>query len=160
MFGWTQSRQIVPGWFGVGTGIETFRTQHGDEVIREMMDTWLFLQTFVSNVEMTLTKTDMTIAERYVAQLVPDEHRHLFGAIRDEYDRTVEQISWLTGGGLMERLPVLKRTLSVRDNYLNPLNFLQIALLERSRNGHEDPETARALLLTVNGIAAGMRNTG
>jgi phosphoenolpyruvate carboxylase len=160
VFGWTQSRQIVPGWFGVGTGIATFRAEHGDEVLREMMDKWLFLQTFVSNVEMTLTKTDMAIAQRYVEQLVPEQHRHLFDLIRDEYDRTVEQIAWLTGGGLMERLPVLKRTLSVRDNYLNPLNFLQIALLERSRNDHDDPETARALLLTVNGVAAGMRNTG
>jgi phosphoenolpyruvate carboxylase len=102
----------------------------------------------------------MGIAQRYVEQLVPEEHQHLFDVIREEYDRTVEQISWLTGGGLMERLPVLKRTLSVRDNYLNPLNFLQIALLERSRNDHDDSETARALLLTVNGIAAGMRNTG
>ncbi len=160
VFGWTQSRQIVPGWFGVGTGIETFRSEHGDDALREMMDKWLFLQTFVSNVEMTLTKTDMAIAQRYVEQLVPEEHRHLFDVIRDEYERTAEQIAWMTGSGLMERLPVLKRTLSVRDNYLNPLNFLQIALLERSRSDHDDPDTARALLLTVNGVAAGMRNTG
>jgi phosphoenolpyruvate carboxylase len=118
------------------------------------------MQTFVSNVEMTLTKTDLAIASRYVRQLVDSRHHHLFDRIATEYARTTEEISRLTGSAMLDRLPILQRTLAVRDYYLDPLNYLQVALLERSRAGERDELLERALLLTVNGIAAGMRNTG
>jgi len=130
------------------------------EVVEEMFDHFLFLQTFISNVEMTLAKTDLDVASRYVQRLVDPAHHHLFGRIRDEYARTITEVERLTGTGILDRLPVLKRTLAVRDYYLDPLNLLQVTLLARRREGEPDPTLERALLLTVNGIAAGMRNTG
>ena len=160
VFGWTQSRQIIPGWYGVGSGLAAVRSQGRADALEEMFEKWLFLQTFISNVEMTLTKTDLGVASRYVRQLVDPEHHHLFDRIREEHDLTVTEISRLTGTGILDRLPILQRTLAVRDYYLDPLNYLQVALLARRRAGEHDEALERALLLTVNGIAAGMRNTG
>jgi phosphoenolpyruvate carboxylase len=160
VFGWTQSRQIVPGWYGVGTGLEAMRSAGKWGVMEEMYHQFLFLQTFVSNVEMTLAKTDLDVAARYVRELVDPQHRHVLDMIREEYERTVVEVQRLTGTGILDRLPILQRTLAVRDYYLDPLNLLQVSLLARRRSGEKDPELERALLLTVNGIAAGMRNTG
>jgi phosphoenolpyruvate carboxylase len=123
---------------------------------------WPFFRTFVSNVEMTLAKTDLTIAARYVERLVAPEHRRTFDAIRAEHHRTTTAVGSLIGGELLSQLPVLKRTLAVRDRYLDPLNVLQVELLARTREpaAAADDRCRRALLLTVNGVAAGLRNTG
>jgi phosphoenolpyruvate carboxylase len=131
-----------------------------------MYQEWYFFRNFISNVEMTLAKTDLTVAEHYVENLVPEDLQRFFVDIKDEHARTVREILLVAGSNsLLEHNPVLASTLQVRDFYLLPLQFLQVSLLQRARELRDadkvvDTELSRALSLTINGIANGLRNTG
>jgi phosphoenolpyruvate carboxylase len=169
-FSWGQCRVALPGWCGFGSAVQSFLNQ-GDrdvqlELLRRMHRQWPFFRTLLSNLDMVLAKSDLRIAMRYV-ELVEDPKlaRRIFGAIRAEWDRTHEALSLITGE--TERLqsnPALARSIAHRFPYLDPLNHLQVELLRRYRQRRvDDPAVERlkrGIHLSINGIAAGLRNTG
>ena len=161
VFGWTQTRMVVPGWFGLGSGLRAAREAGYGPVLDEMA-AWAFFANLLGNIEMTLAKTDLRIAEFYVTNLVEPGLQPIFELIKAEHEMTVREVLRLLGTTtLLARHPVLRNTLSVRAGYLEPLHHLQVELLAQRRKVAEpDADLNRALLQTVNGIAAGLRNTG
>ena len=162
VFSWTQARIVLPGWYGLGSALAAGRAHVGLELLREMERDWPFFAALLSNAEMALAKADLHIAERYVA-LVEDEQvrERVWTRIRDEFDLTVEQLLAVTGQArLLDRDPVLQRSIEQRNPYIDPLSFIQVALLRRVRADGDAADLARTVFLAINGVAGGLRNTG
>ncbi|MFY0521872.1 phosphoenolpyruvate carboxylase [Archangium gephyra] len=159
VFAWTQNRAILPGWFGVGTALEEYGSRpEGLAQLKRMYRQWPFFRTVIDNVAMVLAKSDMAIASRYAA-LAPDSTRPLWERIRAEYSRTRRWVKRVTGEArILESNRQLRESISLRNPYVDPMSFLQVELLRRKRAGAANID--RPLLLTLAGIAAGMRNTG
>ncbi len=164
VFAWTQTRLMLPAWLGVGAALDQeMQEASGVEELSEMVAEWPFLRSTLDLVEMVLAKALPDIAARYDALLVPEDLQSLGQDLRDRYHLTCERLLALRGREtLLEGNPVLGRSIQVRNPYVDPLNLLQAELLQRLRNPSEaEPDAVRAaLVVTVNGIAAGMRNTG
>ncbi len=162
---WAQCRLMLPGWYGFGTAVERFVQQAPAErlaLLRTMYREWPFFTTLLSNMDMVLAKSDIAIASRY-AELVSDAalRTGIFSAISTEHARTVAALRQITGQDeLLEANPLMQRSLRNRLPYIDPLNHLQVELLRRYRNGADDEPTRSGLHMSINGIAAGLRNSG
>lgn len=159
-FGWMQSRHVIPGWFGVGHALENFTG--GMDLLREMVTEFPFFYDLIRNVELALTKVDLPLARLY-AGLVNDSalRDRVFGKFVDEYRRTRRMVLAVTGQQrLLGRDPAQARSLRLRNPYVDPLSLIQVELLRRKRAGEGGEELDYVLAATINGIAAGLRNTG
>ena len=162
VFSWTQSRILLPGWYGLGSALAAGQEEFGSAVLRDMHQRWPFFTTLLGNAELALAKADLGIAERYVA-LVDDGavRDRIWPRIRAEMELTIARVLDVTGqASLLERDPVLQRSVLRRNPYVDPLSFIQVDLLRRLRADPDNSEVLRAVLLTINGIAGGLKNTG
>ncbi len=165
VFSWAQCRLMLPGWYGFGSAVEAWLETHGDEGLRllqEMHRDWPFFASVLSNMEMVLAKADVAIASRYADLVVDPELRaRIFGRIRAELEATVSALLRIMGTGeLLAGNPQLSRSIKYRFPYLDPLNHIQVELLRRYRAGDKDERSRRGIHLTINGVAAGLRNSG
>jgi phosphoenolpyruvate carboxylase len=169
-FSWGQCRLLLTGWYGFGSAVSTLLDEAGSDAerakrlatLKKMHKTWPFFENLLSNMDMVLAKTDLAVASRY-AQLVTDKklRKLVFERIVAEWERTTQVLAEITGKA--ERLadnPLLARSIKNRFPYLDPLNHLQVELLKRHRAGDQNVRLRRGIHLTINGIAAGLRNTG
>ncbi|MFC3178962.1 phosphoenolpyruvate carboxylase [Undibacterium amnicola] len=165
VFSWSQCRLMLPGWFGFGSAVKQYldaNPQHGLPTLQAMFKDWSFFSTVLSNMEMVLAKSDIGIASRY-AQLVKDEElrNRIFPRLEAEHALTIAVLKQISGrDDLLSDNPLLKRSIVNRFPYLSPLNHVQVELLKRYRQGDEDERVRRGIHLSINGIAAGLRNSG
>jgi phosphoenolpyruvate carboxylase len=165
VFSWAQCRVMLPGWYGLGSAVEAFLARRGDKgraLLAEMWREWPFFGAMLSNLEMLLAKADLSVAVRY-KELVPDAQLadEIFGRIRHELDLTVKAFFTITTSeGFLAGNPALARSIRNRFPYLDPLNHLQVELLKRYRAGDSAEKVHRGIHLTINGLAAGLRNSG
>jgi len=154
---------VIPGWFGVGYALERFSARgEGQQLLGAMMRRFPFFYDLIRNVELALTKVDLPLARLY-SDLVPDQalRERVFGMVSEEYLRTRRILLAVTGQScLLEKNAPLARSLRLRNPYVDPLSLIQIELLRRKRGGEESEELNYVLAATINGISAGLRNTG
>ena len=161
VFAWTQTRLLLPSWLGVGEALREALDRNEAEALREMYREWPFFRSTIDLIEMVLAKADARIAAHYEHQLVPEALRPLGENLRERLSRTADTVLATTGRDrLLAGNPVLRRSIDVRNPYVDPINLVQVELLRRLRRSGDDERLRHAFLITVNGIAAGMRNTG
>lgn len=165
VFSWAQCRLMLPGWYGFGSAVETWIAAHPDKgmpFLKELYKEWPFFRMLLSNMDMVLAKSSIAIASRY-AELVPDEalRENIFGRIRREWHSCIETLLDIMGQDrLLQGNPLLERSVRHRFPYLDPLNHVQVELLKEHRAQNPDEQVLRGIQLTINGISAGLRNTG
>lgn len=165
VFSWSQCRLMLPGWFGFGAAVQAYLQAHpkdGLATLQAMHKEWSFFSTVLSNMEMVLAKSDIGIASRY-AQLVKDEQlrNRIFPRLQAEHETTIAVLMQISGQDeLLSTNPLLKRSIKHRFPYMSPLNHVQVELLKRYRQGDQDERVRRGIHLSINGIAAGLRNSG
>jgi phosphoenolpyruvate carboxylase len=165
VFSWAQCRLMLPGWYGFGSAVEAWLKDHPDKgmaFLQEMHREWPFFRTLLSNMDMVLAKSSIAIASRY-AELVADVslRETIFGRIRREWHLSIETLlDIMEQDRLLQTNPLLERSIRNRFPYLDPLNHVQVELLKAHRNESEDPQVLRGIQLTINGISAGLRNSG
>ncbi|KRE67449.1 phosphoenolpyruvate carboxylase [Paenibacillus sp. Soil750] len=168
VFSWTQTRYLLPAWYAAGTGLQSFA--QGNEsnlaVLKEMYEDWSFFRTMIDNLQMALAKADLLIAKEY-GSLVKESAiaERIFNLIKDEYELTSSIILQITGQQeILDNVPVIQESIKLRNPYVDPLSYMQVELLTELRalreNNEDDAILLREVLLTINGIAAGLRNTG
>ncbi len=169
VFSWAQCRLMLPGWYGFGAAVKAWiatrpgaQSDDGMATLQEMHDNWPFFRTVLSNMDMVLAKSDIAIASRY-SELVTDAalRRQVFSRVQQEWQASIEVVCAITRQKtLLERNPLLARSIRNRFPYIDPLNHVQIELLKRHRAGDADPAVVQGIHLSINGIAAGLRNSG
>jgi phosphoenolpyruvate carboxylase len=171
VFAWTQSRVNLPGWYGLGTGLRAESPQRM-AVLQRMYRDWPFFRTVIDLAQLSMRRADMTIAALYASLAEPGTRSAIFGEIIEEFRLTERIILGITGqDALLDHEPWLQRSINLRNPYVDPLNYIQVALLNKQRNGggrtpdgdlsaDDDPRLRQAILLSINGIAAGLQATG
>ena len=165
VFSWAQCRLMLPGWYGFGTAVETWIAEHPEQgmpFLQELYREWPFFRMLLSNMDMVLAKSSIAIASRY-AELVPDVklRESIFGRIRREWHSSIETLLDIMGHErLLQGNPLLDRSIRNRFPYLDPLNHVQVELLKEHRAQNPDEQVLRGIQLTINGISAGLRNSG
>jgi phosphoenolpyruvate carboxylase len=165
VFSWAQCRLMLPGWYGFGSAVKSFlaaRPDDGLELLRSMHREWPFFRTLLSNTDMVLAKSSIAIASRY-AELVPDAalRESIFQRIRLEWNDSIEALlAIMEQSRLLQGNPLLARSIRNRFPYLDPLNHIQIELMRKNRTASPNEQVLRAIQLTINGISAGLRNSG
>jgi phosphoenolpyruvate carboxylase len=168
VFAWTQSRYLFPAWYGAGTGLKSFLDGGPNRmpVLQEMYEKWSFFKGLIDNLQMALAKADLLISKEYSAMIGDDTVRQrIFTEIENEYKLTSDMILQITGQEeILDNVPIIQESIRLRNPYVDPLSYLQVRLLTELRDirerNEDDAELLREVLLTINGIAAGLRNTG
>lgn len=168
VFAWTQSRYLLPAWYAAGTGLQSYYqgNEHNMKQLQEMYDHWSFFRSMIDNLQMALMKADLLIAKEY-AKMVKDEQmaNRIFQCIHDEYELLSSLLLKITRQKeILDNVPIIQESIRLRNPYVDPLSYMQVQLLTELRElrdkGGDEAQILREVLLTINGIAAGLRNTG